>query len=504
VADSTVIKEFLVALGFKTDETAIKKFTGGIAASTKAVVALGAAVEGAVLGVVYFIDRFASNLENLYFAAQRTGSSADQLQAFALASRNFGSSMEEAMGAAENLATYMRKNPGGQSFISGWLRQVGIDSRNLHGEVDWLKGISKLFTYQREHGQMFMAENLASQWGISEHQLLAMSTPGYAAELDKQEKHSRGWKAASEAAHRFENQMADAKMFLEQSILPLVGPLLTGEGGLIGKLTAFISHHGKQIVKDVEYLATGLLDWFSKVLDWLDNNGDAIQKDITGAFGVMKTVYDTIKPAMIWLYDKFIELNTATDGWLAKIVLLIAALKLIGATGIITGIVSMGAALATALGAGLSTGLAALTAASGAGGALGIAATTLGMSIAAAVGVGLAAIIDHFFPNNWLALAGRWLGSSLADAADSSRAHSKMVNGGVDPTSTVDSAYYTVGKDGKSSAVEQPYNKTLNSSVDFHVHGVPDTMAQRVADAIALHQRDINASIIREFAPDSR
>ena len=45
MSDSTVIKEFLVALGFKVDEAKLKKFTQGIDTTTKFVGKLGLGVE---------------------------------------------------------------------------------------------------------------------------------------------------------------------------------------------------------------------------------------------------------------------------------------------------------------------------------------------------------------------------------------------------------------------------------------------------------------------------
>src|SRR5271154_7181721 len=130
MAESTVIKEFLVALGYKHDETAAKKFKDGIVSVTKAVESLGVRVEATALAVAYGVARFASNLEALYFAAQRTNSSASSLKAFDLAARNFGASIEEAQGSVEGLAAFLRNNPGGANVVAGWLGSVGLSARD--------------------------------------------------------------------------------------------------------------------------------------------------------------------------------------------------------------------------------------------------------------------------------------------------------------------------------------------------------------------------------------
>ena len=82
MAQSNVIKEFLVKLGYKHDEASLKQFKDGIVHATKVVVGFAAAVEATAVAVSVGVAKFASNLEALYFASIRTGSAAASLKAF--------------------------------------------------------------------------------------------------------------------------------------------------------------------------------------------------------------------------------------------------------------------------------------------------------------------------------------------------------------------------------------------------------------------------------------
>jgi len=488
VANTTTIKEFLVALGFKTDETAMKKFQDGIASATRSVLVLGAAIEGAAIAVAVGVARMASNLEALYFASQRTGSSANQLQAFALASTNFGSSMEEALSAAENLATFFRKNPGGESWLGGWLAQIGIDSEKLHGSVEWMKALSKLFTSQKASGQMFQAEQIAGAVGISEHQLIAMTTPGYEGELAKQERATRGWDSIVKAAHAFETMMRNFKMQFQAMLFPLIGQVMGGESNLIGKLSKFFQHHGKQLIKDIGILISFTLEMLGKLLDWLDAHGNQIQSEIDKAFKAIKTSYEIVKPAMEWLYNKFVELDRATDGWSTRLLAATAALKLLGAGGIVDGIAMLGAGLAKAFGS--FVGYAATV---GETAPWTVAGTAFGIAAGAAIGYALGTAIYQFLPD-W----GSWK-EKLGDAEGGAIAWlSNFWDQNVDQ-------FKKWNEDAMKHTPAVPFSQISGSApvvvnVNTTVHGVNEQTAHHIASTNATAVHNAASQAIREFS----
>ena len=131
MAQAEVIREFLVSLGFKTDQKSLKDFTSGIENATKSVVKLVTAISGAALTVGAGVAAFASNLEALYFAAMRTGNSATGIKAFEKAMANFGASSGEALSSIQALANFMRYTPGSEGFI----RSLGVSTRDANGKL---------------------------------------------------------------------------------------------------------------------------------------------------------------------------------------------------------------------------------------------------------------------------------------------------------------------------------------------------------------------------------
>ncbi|CAK8736433.1 hypothetical protein SODG_000146 [Sodalis praecaptivus] len=112
MANVDTIRDFLVSLGFQVDESGMRKFERVLTGVTTNVLKLGVAVEGAALSVLGFTTQIAAGLDKVYWASQRTGSSA-----------------EAAQGALESLARFMRNNPGAEGFLN----RLGVQTRDARG-----------------------------------------------------------------------------------------------------------------------------------------------------------------------------------------------------------------------------------------------------------------------------------------------------------------------------------------------------------------------------------
>ena len=119
---STVLREYLLSLGFKVDTQQAKKFDGTILGIEKSANAAGKAV--AVVGgtVAAFATVYANSMERLYFASRSSGSTVKQLQALEYAGEKVGISAGEMEGAIQGMASSLRNNPG----LTGFLRQLGV------------------------------------------------------------------------------------------------------------------------------------------------------------------------------------------------------------------------------------------------------------------------------------------------------------------------------------------------------------------------------------------
>jgi hypothetical protein len=498
MASSAVIKEFLVALGVTVDEPAIKRFKTGITDVTKAVVKLGAVIEATGLGIAIGVAKWASSLEQLWFASQRLGSSASSIRAFDLASRNFGDTIEGAQSSLEGLAAFERNNPAGLDFVSGWLGTIGESAKDAHGNaksvVEQVSLLGKLFASQRAHGQTFLANQIAGQLGIGDRTMLAMSTPGFAEELARQEKRAKGWEAVAKGAHLFRVQLEDLKMQVEQLLLRLQSTLQRKLGISVGGLSVFLSKNGKKIVDDITAAVGFLVDKFNELLAWFNQHPGEIAKRLDDIRNNVQQTYAIIKPAMEWLWQQFKDLDAATDGWSTKLLAVLATLKILGATGLVTGIANLGAALAKGLGVSLA---AAATASEGAD-VWAVVGTAWGVAAGAAIGIAIAAVLDHYFPNNPFAKVGQSLGSAVYDAT---HPNAPGVQGNPNDPANYYATHYPWEKP-STYALDNPSRAepvAVHFTTAINVSGA-NMAKEELARAIADQQQRVNAQLVREFS----
>lgn len=338
MAQAEVLKEFLVSLGFRTDEKALKNFTGGVEQATKSVVKLVAAIQGAALTVGAGVAAFASNLEALYYAAQRTGNSATSIKAFEKAMQNFGAASGEALSSIEALAKWMRYTPGSEGFM----QSLGVQTRDANGQLrdtvdimaDLGRQLAKLTpAEQKSYGDLL---------GISDNVLRALVNGDFARELDSQRQRLKdsGFNKATEDAHKFMVQLRE--------------------------LTTYVEAFG---IKVADALMNKLGIPMDKLADWFAQNGPMIADRTADILVKLLQLAEKVGPAIMWLVDKLIAADKATDGWSTRILALVAALNLLGGAAVIGGILKLAGAFVT-LGtsvAGAASAGATATAAGGAG-----------------------------------------------------------------------------------------------------------------------------------------
>lgn len=192
-----VLKEFLIAVGFKPDESGFKRATTMMASVEKQLVAndkaakerdagekarvaaqtlraaevasslrmVGAAVAGfatvagAAMGALAVaIKNTVGEFDRLYYISGRSGASVNNLKALGYAFAQTGSSAEAALQAVDNFARARRSNPG----IDGLLRSYGVGTSGDSSEVlsNALDAITK------RHPQ-YTAQQVAGLLGIS-------------------------------------------------------------------------------------------------------------------------------------------------------------------------------------------------------------------------------------------------------------------------------------------------------------------------------------------------
>ncbi|EEW0649883.1 lytic transglycosylase domain-containing protein, partial [Escherichia coli] len=131
---------------------------------------LGVKVEAAALSVVAFTAKIASGLDDLYWASQRTGATVEGIKQIGYAVSQVGGSVDGARGSLENLARFMRNNPGAEGFLN----RLGVQTRDASGNM---RDMATIFTgvgQRLSSMPYYRANQYAQMLGIDENTLMAM------------------------------------------------------------------------------------------------------------------------------------------------------------------------------------------------------------------------------------------------------------------------------------------------------------------------------------------
>ncbi|HBQ2671371.1 TPA: lytic transglycosylase domain-containing protein [Klebsiella pneumoniae] len=168
--NAETLKDFLISLGFKVDEAGARKFDAVVAGTTLKAIELGVKVEAAALSVVAFTAKIASGLDDLYWASQRTGATVEGIKQIGYAVSQVGGSVDGARGSLENLARFMRNNPGAEGFLN----RLGVQTRDASGNM---RDMATIFTgvgQRLSSMSYYRANQYAQMLGLDENTLMAM------------------------------------------------------------------------------------------------------------------------------------------------------------------------------------------------------------------------------------------------------------------------------------------------------------------------------------------
>ena len=184
MAQAGVIRDFMVALGFKTDNSGLKQMQDAMGGVELKAAALKGALLALATGAVVAVRQTASELDKLYFSSQRIGASVTNINAYGNAIAQLGGSAEGAIGSLESLAEKMRNSPGYESQINS----LGVQTKDANGamrdRVEVMKDLSGVLSKMPAH----QANAYASSLGIDQNTLLAMRDGKFVSNMDKYQK----------------------------------------------------------------------------------------------------------------------------------------------------------------------------------------------------------------------------------------------------------------------------------------------------------------------------
>ncbi len=242
MAGSNILKEFLVRIAFKTDETQRRNFVEGILSLGKNFTELAKTGLAAGTALTASTTVMAKQMESLYFASQRTGGSIAELKEFSFAASQIGVSAEAAQASIEGLAAARRTNPG----LDGLLGSMGINPRETDNAKVMVELLTKLHSMP-----YFVGAQMAGMFGIDEgtFNMLEKGLPQMQAFIKARADMFKEAGIDPEEMARRSHAFSDNSRLLE---------------GRVGFLADVISYRlmpaGDQVIKWLQ----GAVEWFTK------------------------------------------------------------------------------------------------------------------------------------------------------------------------------------------------------------------------------------------------
>lgn len=184
MAQAGVIRDFMVALGFKTDNSGLKQMQDAMGSVELKAAALKGALLALATGAVVAVRQTAGELDKLYFSSQRIGASVTNINAYGNAIAQLGGSAEGAVGSLESLAEKMRNSPG----YEGMINSLGVQTKDANGAVRDRVEVMKDLSGVLSKMPAYQANAYASSLGIDQNTLLAMRDGKFVSNMDKYQK----------------------------------------------------------------------------------------------------------------------------------------------------------------------------------------------------------------------------------------------------------------------------------------------------------------------------
>jgi len=114
---ATTIRDFLVSLGYQVNKSSEQTFNDSLKKTAENAVKLGIAIEAAAAAVTGAVVKMAQGMEQSYYQSKRLGAAVSDIKAVGYAMSQVGGSAEGAQQAMEGIADFIRRLPGGKSYI---------------------------------------------------------------------------------------------------------------------------------------------------------------------------------------------------------------------------------------------------------------------------------------------------------------------------------------------------------------------------------------------------
>jgi hypothetical protein len=162
MADQSILREYLVSLGFRVNKTEQRNMDSNVLKMDKRVMRLGGVAVTAAAAVVALTTTFAKGMEKMWYAARYAGTTVEAMQNLEYGARGIGLEGGKASQALKSMATALRSNPG----LEGLLNSIGVQVKGRTIDqvfTDFIKATKNMPPY--------IAQQYAAMFGISPEDL---------------------------------------------------------------------------------------------------------------------------------------------------------------------------------------------------------------------------------------------------------------------------------------------------------------------------------------------
>jgi GH24 family phage-related lysozyme (muramidase) len=203
-----VLKQFVVAIGFRVDESSLSRVESSIGGLAGTLAKLGVALVGATVALEKQVDKVQSSFEKLRYAAGRSGTTINKLKEVGYGGAQAGiGSEEDVQSSIQAMAMEFFRNPATKVAMGGLL---GVQVQGRDTADIWIDMLEKL----EKMGQQGLGYQATAygQWGGIPQEMI-MATPEQIANLRKfaEEKKQMDAKAGYDADKMAKEDFIPAK-----------------------------------------------------------------------------------------------------------------------------------------------------------------------------------------------------------------------------------------------------------------------------------------------------
>lgn len=272
--DSQILREYLVALGFRIDEQRHKRFTNVLQNLDKTALRVGTSVVGIGTAAAFMAHQFMRSMERIGYSARYANTTVQALQGLEYAGRNAGLAGGAMENALTGMAEVLRREPG----LAGLLNAKGIQTMGRNTSdilLDFLKYLKPL--YERAPFRAIAEANL---FGINERDLFLMmdSLPQILADV---EKYKQLVKESGADADKLE---ASARRYMKlwRDITTQFSLFAQSVGMLVGDDMASLAEQTGTLLRDWTRMANRLKEIREGKSDQGENWGKRLWEGLTG------------------------------------------------------------------------------------------------------------------------------------------------------------------------------------------------------------------------------